>query len=661
MSAPDVVWRSPSPVWFAQPRGLDAAGRRALRRPAILRFERDSFMEDYLGILEADPPRLGELLVDGDESWLVPPAAPSTAALLEPPPERRSIAARKVLRSRRIAARREARAAVAPAPPATTPPDPPKLFQPAHQRYYLVTASLVCRKPGLPDRTVNPGKSERTSFVVRRLLPKDLRSFAPAPDPYDWDDVYDEYAFVRTGGQAGWVRLDASSGLVRGEEEIPLFGSRYDDDDGKSRRVLGGVIPVANRETYMGAAKLDPGALTGEEDPAVASARTQQALRGLFQQKVIEPWRALIELVEAAGTATVGSRLDPPLNDPENDASTSPSDAAKGVTASVATASWYIILDFRAYLADYAPALLGAIDAGVAPSGGPELAMYDALAAIELPNPEASGSTSLRVALSEIGDEAQKLEAASQPYVVHYAALRGWPAKAYLLVDPADFVGTNLVTGLPEFDESKRTEYETTINGIVTAMEALAPQPPAGVTVPPPLEAMIQSAAPGEGWFVLRCVYACPNCGDLGPPKVSDPSIPFRMAPFFDPDAPGRPVRIHLPLDTTTAGLRKHAKNTAFVLPPALCGQMKALRKFSFGDLVRSVLPWPFHKSLDVSDVGMCGGGESGTVCSLSIPIVTICALIILIMIAKLLDQIFRWFPFLITCFELPGMRSKEA
>ena len=30
---------------------------------------------------------------------------------------------------------------------------PLKLFQPAHERYYLAAASLVCRQPGLPERT----------------------------------------------------------------------------------------------------------------------------------------------------------------------------------------------------------------------------------------------------------------------------------------------------------------------------------------------------------------------------------------------------------------------------------------------------------------------------------------------------------------------------
>jgi len=48
------------------------------------------------------------------------------------------------------------------------------------------------------------------------------------------------------------------------------------------------------------------------------------------------------------------------------------------------------------------------------------------------------------------------------------------------------------------------------------------------------------------------------------------------MAAYFDPDAPARPIRIGLPVDTTPAGLRKFDKNAAFVMSDTLCGQVQA-------------------------------------------------------------------------------------
>ena len=71
-----------------------------------------------------------------------------------------------------------------------------------------------------------------------------------------------------------------------------------------------------------------------------------------------------------------------------------------------------------------------------------------------------------------------------------------------------------------------------------------------------------------------------------------------------------------------------------------------------------SILPWPFHRDLDAPDKGPC---SFGMMCSLSIPIITLCALILLIIMVSLLDMIFHWMPFFITCFPLPGLKAKKS
>jgi hypothetical protein len=47
-------------------------------------------------------------------------------------------------------------------------------------------------------------------------------------------------------------------------------------------------------------------------------------------------------------------------------------------------------------------------------------------------------------------------------------------------------------------------------------------------------------------------------------------------------------------------------------------------------------------------------------ICSLSIPIITICALLLLMIIVNLLDIIFRWVPFFLFCFPLPKFKGKD-
>jgi hypothetical protein len=93
-----------------------------------------------------------------------------------------------------------------------------------------------------------------------------------------------------------------------------------------------------------------------------------------------------------------------------------------------------------------------------------------------------------------------------------------------------------------------------------------------------------------------------------------------------------------------------------------LCGQVQRAKGLGFIDLVLSVLPFPFHKDLNVGGMGPCGSPSAsfGMICSLSIPIITICALILLIIIVTLLDLIFRWLPWFVICFPVPNLSGKK-
>ena len=51
---------------------------------------------------------------------------------------------------------------------------PLKLYQPAHQRFYMISACLVCERPGLPDKIPNNGSEEKVSYIIRRLFPTTL-------------------------------------------------------------------------------------------------------------------------------------------------------------------------------------------------------------------------------------------------------------------------------------------------------------------------------------------------------------------------------------------------------------------------------------------------------------------------------------------------------
>ena len=163
--------------------------------------------------------------------------------------------------------------------------------------------------------------------------------------------------------------------------------------------------------------------------------------------------------------------------------------------------------------------------------------------------------------------------------------------------------------------------------------------------------------------FVVRLVFERPRCGNLFPPVVSRATCRLEMAPFFDPDAPARPVHIHMPIDISPAGLRKHKKNAMFLLSDMICGKIKKTKKLTLADLVLSVLPWPLHKKLpDIGSAGPCrkNGESMGLFCSLSIPIVTLCAMVLLFIMVNLFNIFFKWIPWFFMCFPLPGLSGRK-
>lgn len=154
----------------------------------------------------------------------------------------------------------------------------------------------------------------------------------------------------------------------------------------------------------------------------------------------------------------------------------------------------------------------------------------------------------------------------------------------------------------------------------------------------PPVALGKLTREPGDR-FVVRCVYLRPQCA---PPQpwVSEASAEFDFAPFFDPDAPARRIQIGLPEDTSIAGLRKFKKGMAIAISKQLRERMS-------------------HPGAKIGTFGAPPGPQIAMICSLSIPIVTICAFILLMIMVSILDYVFRWLPYFHVCLPLkPGTKS---
>ncbi|MEP6708052.1 MAG: hypothetical protein ABJC05_11060, partial [Pyrinomonadaceae bacterium] len=438
-----------------------------------------------------------------------------------------------------------------------------------------------------------------------------------------------------------------------------------------------------------------PAGTNGPKVPTNVLPKTARKI--LLRTQVSEPWKRVVDRSSSIRKAiSVGNTPTPPQK----------SGQLKEAREQLQVSSWYILLDLAKFLGEHVPEVWRVVLGQAAENTliGAQKKLFDALKntvadptlvnALKSISPDPiiytaqSIKPTLRDALKAIKDPQDdwedRLDNVKSPYIRNKSDLSAaWPPFLFPLADP-DVIAPQVPNSVPPLSQTDEVEAEAEINERVTtdpdelaqraahaavdrltalvvrAMPITSPK-----LVPEPPLASQKRLENGQGLFVIRFIYERPLCGPIEPPEVSKPTVPFQMAGYFDPDAPARPIRIALPLDISPAGLRKFDKNTAFEISDVLCGQMQRLRSLTFGDLVLSVLPWPFHKDLSTGapETGACTTGtgiEIGMICSISIPIITICALLLLIIIVTLLDIIFHWIPYFFICFPVPGLKAKK-
>jgi len=680
-----LTWAAPRPMW----RGGASPGR----APTILRFASDDFMDQLLAVLESDPHALPGY-VARPETWRTPQGQLAATDVVDRVPLPAPL---KQARLRtRLFRRRE--------PAAEAPPPAPrlKLYQPAHQRFYIAAATLACAVPGLPDRKL-AGGHEQVAFLLRRLMP--ATKGAPAGSPLV------EYGYVKDASGGRWQRIaeGEEAVLAPGEERLPAFPLAHQDGNGLKRTLWGGLIPVGRREQYLSAPivrtvrRLVEGQAEALRGAQPAPPRNSKLARTTeFKIDFAEPWKALIQAaVKAAGDIAADG----------DDKSTPATKQARLRARNLGyqSQSWLLLLDLMAFLDRHLPSVAAAIRASVPGTlSGAKRDLYDWLsgAMSDAERDKLAGGFQPSSGPPHLRSLAEALRAVDAPGVgallegaeTQYRDAAGaerakWPAFHYLLAGIASDGAGNGIEAAGTYRRLPPPAAGAAPDAEIAALTAALAEPPAPgpfdinlvdkLTVlvaraletsdeaearPMPFaqqlaQSMAESAG-DTGQFRLRFVHVNADCGPVHPPTLSEPSAPFELASFFDPDAPARPVRISLPMDTSPAGLRKHAKGTAFVLSDMLCGQVQRAKGMGFIDLVLQVLPFPLHKDIDTGDGGGCKDGNGidiGMICSLSIPIITLCALILLLIIVGLLDFIFRWLPFLAFCFPVPRLKGKGS
>ncbi len=520
-----IEWLTAQPLWNrALQGGVSAPVADRFRRPALLRLAGDDFMEQVQARLATAAPDLAGLVAH-PETWRDP-----GAGWLEPGDP---------LLARTL-----------------------KLYQPVHGRFYLVTASLVCRTPGFPDRKIDAGAGETTTFVLRRLVP----AVADGTVNPNVPSTFREHGWVP--GQ-GWRPVQDASvpTVLPGEERLPLFPLSF-KANGHPRRLLFGLVPAASRETFAAGPELSPIADPGDD---LGDPRHHE-----LDERVIGALRELADIpLTASGT-----------------------DLAR-------TTSLFILLDLAEYLRTHASTVWNALPFNTSSLTGPRRDLWTRL------RTDSVGGSTWSEALREVDDRrAEILESGADPSLPMYDLRNA-------VFQPAPIADALKAAVIAAFDSAQ------------------IPDPPAAAV--PAVPKLDPSAG---ALYVVRCVYERPVCAGIHPPAVSAPSQAFQLATFFDPDAPARQIRIQMPVDTSIKGLRKFPRAVSFLISDQLRRQMSRIQGIKLEDL-------------DNGDVGDEGGFSLGMICSLSIPIITICALILLLIIVFVLNIVFWWIPFFRICLPL--------
>lgn len=489
-----------------------------------------------------------------------------------------------------------------------TAAQPLKLYQPLHGCYYLVTASLVCRQLGLPDKAIARSDGETVSFVIRRIQENSEQAWVVDDDGGHWKDLSSNEVLA----------------LAEDEEQFPMHPvtvcprpetPQSAFTDFIERDIHYGYIPTGNRDKYRdtvareGASDTPPEQIVQDYFDEVEQQATDDGSDfnfrvGLFRQRVYEPWRQLIRRLtgSASRVASSGSNGVMPATDSQ--------------------LQLYTLLEFGDFLKNNVPTLWAALEANSDASLSGDMAtLFETLTDELTVEEDDAGEMSLRDALVALEPD--------------FPLVRGKgdePSESYDLGDTLSeselesILLTQVENAIREEDEPIRPPED---EGEDSELARLIGQ-------------QVQPEPATEATYHIRAVYVYDPDPDCTPVVSEQPSPPFTLAPFFEPDAPARMVRLEAP-SIKLKDLRRYSRGVGISMSPELHKLSNCMR----GDDQDGVID-----SLTDSCEG--SGLSVQWVCTFSIQIVFLVAFIVMFIFLIALNFIFWWLAFLRICLPIP-------
>jgi hypothetical protein len=493
-----------------------------------------------------------------------------------------------------------------------------RLFQPVHRTFHVVLVEAFCEEVGFPR--VDPAKMLGMGLVLRRVV--------PAPGVKDVDA--EVHGWMRSGDKGerieGWIKLDD-----RRRRRDPDPAQRPPE-----KRTGNAVIDARIALRFKDDSFAETVAPLFPAPPDVCAAAGRTVLYGM------------VPLTSSERTD------DPPPPPPIDDATMA---AMLPPFLKAGTRTWEPFYEAGTETAGYMEALAGAGAFADTPEGAAFRKVLDRIAMWYQ-----VGAERAKQAYTEANDHAEKRARfdvdldewlkmakdgwAPKPLGAELTTASEWldrrdpdaaPSSPISVTDETDAGPVKRDVGR-EALRARWTLDAKQAKAVHSALKTL-------------LQARLAAINPGGGRFddpdaiyrvqAFARVERCCGC----PPELvwSQPSERFTIIPWFETGA-APPVRVTLP-EAKLESLKKLKPNVTFVTPKSVAD---ALQGMKLKDLTAGKKPSGKGPGLDM-------------VCGFNIPIITLCAFIVLSIFLSLLNIIFFWLPLVKICIPLPKLTPPKA
>jgi len=469
-----------------------------------------------------------------------------------------------------------------------------KLYQPIQRQFHLAMIEAWCDTPGNPR--IDPAKVDSAGMVLRR---------------------------VKGAGYEGWMR---AKGRLRGWVGVDRLGNERSDADSSlrlARKATGvadidrslasfalesedsllneHVIPLfpappdvcaaANKTVFYGMVQTTSSELA--EGPAGFEDETFSAGSGTFRNHLVQALRGEQMDFALAGETLLQEWFEAVELPGTDKPAALPQAQWAELTGASALAMKRFILMLRQLTTEF----------GVFVDGAGDQKVVDELKAIVLPLTLRDGDTVRRTTTADVFLE---------------------NAVKILLNRDATAAATEMPSYWPSLDAAAAGRLTNALFNAMSARFATVKGRPG------------RFDERGASYAVRAFIRLKPDCACPARTLWSDYSEPFVIAPWYEGSG-ASPVQIPLP-DAADRDLLKSLKpNVAFVVPPALQGLLGGSPK----DMLDG--KGKIDSSLTL-----------GWICGFNIPIITICAFIVLNIFLSLFDLIFRWMFYVKICIPFP-------